>query len=236
MAERVETLTEACAPVFLYLTTFRRNSATTTMSIEELAKVLRREIEAVQEHCEKDRRLRPLFDRVFYAIVATADQVVLSSAWPQRAGWSMNLLELHYFQSAEGGKKFYRLVEEVLNDPTDAAAELAELLFTCTALGFQGELLGEKKELERRRRQVYEKARLPGAMGELLAPDAYGRNTARDRTRLPTVGTLRFLLIAVCALLFMFLTSTLLAKISVHDYQQKIDAARAKLASDAKPK
>jgi hypothetical protein len=30
------------------------------------------------------------------------------------------------------------------------------------------------------------------------------------------------------------LTSTLLAKISVHDYQQKIDAARAKLASDAK--
>lgn len=205
MTDRPRTLTQVCAPVFLYLTTFRRNSATSTHTIQLLQTALRSEIDRVRQRCEQERRLHPLFERIFYALVATADQVVLSSAWPQRAGWSMNLLETHYFGRAEGGKEFYRHVDEVLSDPTDAGAELAELLFTCMALGFQGELLGERKELERRRRQLFEKARLPGQVGDNLSPDAYGRNSSKDMNKLPTVGIVRLVAVTVAALLFMYL-------------------------------
>ena len=166
--------------------------------------MLRREIEAVQEHCEKDRRLRPLFDRVFTRSSRAADQVVLSSAWPQRAGWSMNLLELHYFQSAEGGKRVLSAGRGSAQRSDGCGGGLAELLFTCTALGFQGELLGEKKELEeRRRRQVYEGALAgcDGSCSPLMRTAATRRAIARGCRRW---GTLRCLLIAVCALLFMF--------------------------------
>ena len=143
-----ETLTEACAPVFLYLTTFRRNAATSSQTIQELQSALQRELERVRTHCEQDRRLHPLYERAWYAVVAMADQAVLSSAWPQRAGWSMNLLETRYFGTSEAGARFYYLVDEILADAGETAPELAELLFHCMGLGFQGELLGERRELE----------------------------------------------------------------------------------------
>lgn len=203
--ERRVTLVEACAPLFLYLTTFRRNAATSKVSIQELQAALTREFEKVRSRCERDPRLHPLFERVRYALVAAADQVVLGSSWSQRAGWSMSLLETQLFGRAEGGKQFYRVVDEILADPADDAAELAVVLFTCMGLGFQGELLGERKQLDARRRQLFEKARLAGALGKTLTPDAYGRNTQRDTAALPTVGTLRMVGITVIAAAFAFL-------------------------------
>jgi type IV/VI secretion system ImpK/VasF family protein len=207
-----KSLTEACSNVFLFLTTFRRNSATSKLSIKELQQALQREVEAARAQCEQDLRLRPLFERMHYALVVFADQAVLSSTWPQRPGWSMNLLETQYFKSAEGGKRFYRVVEEVLSDPTEAAKELAELLFTCMALGFQGELQRERKEYERRRQLLFHKARLPAAGGDALAPDCYGRNLIRAMPKLPNTGILRVLLIAAVTLLLAFGIAAAVAK------------------------
>jgi type IV/VI secretion system ImpK/VasF family protein len=224
------TLGQACAPLFLYLTTFRRNAATSRATIKDLQVALTRELDKVRATCERDSRLQPLFERARYALVAAADQVVLSSTWSQRAGWSMNLLETQFFGRAEGGKQFYRIVEQVLADPSDEAAEIAGILFACMGLGFQGELLGERRELETRRRQLFEKARLAGALGKVLTPDAYGRNVQRDLTRLPTVGILRMIGITLVALLFAllvggFATSTLTAddRAKVEQIVQKIE-------------
>ena len=143
--------------------------------------------------------MAPLFKRVWYGLVVTADQTVLTSAWSQRGIWSLQLLEQHYFRTSEGGKRFFHLVEEVMSDSSDAAAELAEVLFTCLALGFQGELLGERKALENHRRLMYQRAHLPRptAPGERLTPAAYGHNVARRPVRLPTAMTLRLLLIGL---------------------------------------
>jgi type IV/VI secretion system ImpK/VasF family protein len=203
--EKSISLHQACAPFLLYLATFRRNSATSTVSIQQLQTALKRELEKVKSQATEDPRLGPLFERAFYPLVATADQVVLGSAWTQRMGWSMNLLETQYFGRAEGGKEFYRHVDQVLSDRSEGAAELAELLFACMALGFQGELLGERTELERRRQQLFEKARLAGAMGKVLTPDAYGRNTTKDVAVLPTTGIIRLVGVTVGALVFALL-------------------------------
>lgn len=202
MATRTPTLTEACAPIFLYLTTFRRNSTSSAQTIESLSAALQADFDRVRRACDEDYQLRPLFDRSFYALVAATDQVILTSSWPQRAGWSVHLLERHYFQTAEGGKRFFTFVDEVLADPSEGAVQIAELLFACMALGFQGELIGEQRELERRRRQLYEKARLPGRLGEQLTPEAYGRDVPRRMPRLPTLNILRLSIVAAAAILF----------------------------------
>lgn len=229
-----ESLTEACAPVFLFLTTFRRNSATSTLGIEALHATLAREIDTLRERCEKERRLHASFERALYPLVATADQVVLSSSWPQRSGWSMRLLEMSYFQTAEGGKKFYRIVDEVLRDPGDDAAELGEFLFTCMALGFQGELLGEHKELERRRLQLFEKARLAGRIGDQIAPEAYGRNAAKSLAKLPTVGVLRLAVVAAAAVLFAWLVGTVVTQWENAETVEAIDELRGELESSVR--
>ncbi len=211
MAENKLTLGEACAPFFLYLTTFRRNAETSSLDVQGLHEALQGGIEFVGSSCEGDPDLLRQFERVWYALVVTADQVVLQSAWPHRPAWSMRLLESHYFKSFEGGSKFFRIVKEVLDDSGPDAPALAEVLFTCMSLGFQGELMGERRELERFRTRLFEKSRLAGSMGGHLTPEAYGRNSSLTTVKLPAVGILRLASIAVGALLFALLAGDAVA-------------------------
>jgi type IV/VI secretion system ImpK/VasF family protein len=205
MAEKMLTLGEACAPFFLYLTTFRRNAETSNLEIPGLHEALQGGVEFMGSSCEGDPDLLRQFERIWYALVVTADQVVLQSSWPHKASWSMQLLESHYFQSFEGGAKFYRIAKEVLDDSGPDAPALAEVLFMCMGVGFQGELLGERRELERMRTRLFEKSRLAGSMGGRLTPDAYGRNSKLSTVKLPTIGILRLASVALGAVLFALL-------------------------------
>ncbi|MEM9379937.1 MAG: DotU family type IV/VI secretion system protein [Planctomycetota bacterium] len=220
---RPETLSEACAPVLMYLATFRRNAATTGISLQALQNALRAELDKVRVHCERDPRLAPLLHRSFYALVATADQVVLGSAWPERASWSMSLLETSYFGSASGGTTFFAFVEEIKHEPTEAAAEIAGLLFLCMAMGFQGQLRGERRELELRRQELFDKARL-GATDSVqdggerrMTPDAYGRNSTIQGVKLPTVSTLRVAAVALVAIIASLAFGRIVTRIQIHD-------------------
>ncbi len=223
MTSKPASLHEACTPIFLFLTSFRRNAETSVLSVEELRDVLVREFESAERACESDRKLRALFDRARYALVATADQVVLSSNWTNRAAWSMQLLEQHYFNTAEAGTKFFSILDEVLGDTANDSAELALVLFTCMALGFQGELIDNRKELERRRQLVFEKARLRGALGDKLAPECYGRNSPRTITKLPTGGIVRFVMVALAAILFVLLSGDALTKLKNSKRNKQIE-------------
>lgn len=205
MAEARTTLTEACANVFLFLTTFRRNAGSSKLGMKELQEALDREIEAARARCEPDLRLKPLFQRMLYPLATMADQAVLSSSWPHKSTWAVNLLETKLFRCAEGGKRFFKVVEEVLADPSEEARELAELLFTCMGLGFQGQYVKERKEYERHRQLLFDKARLPPLSANPIAPECYGRNLVRPVARLPTVGIVRTALIAGGVLLLALL-------------------------------
>ncbi len=217
------TLVQACAPFFLYLTTFRRNAGTSTQDVQALRASLVQELERVKDRCEGDAVLRKLFEEVRYPLVVTADQVVLTSPWPHRAGWSMQLFEAATFGSMQGGKKFFHAMDKVLADPSDGAVQVAEVLFHCMGIGFQGELRGEKDELSKRRRQLFEKARLPGSIGDQLTPAAYGRNVAKSTLKLPTVGILRFVIAAVGALLFTLLAGNAVTAFKNRGLNERID-------------
>ncbi len=222
--EKRASLNEVCAPLFLYLTTFRRNAGSSKVSIPELQAALTREFDKVRLQAERDPRLAALLERVRYALVAAADQIVLASTWSQRQLWAMNLLETRMFGRAEGGRKFYRVVDEILADPSDDAAEAAAVLFSCMGLGFQGELLGERKELDSRRQRLFEKARLAGALGKTLSPDAYGRNAQKEMATLPTVATIRLVGVTLVALGFAFLAGRVVT--GVFTSQDRADVQR----------
>jgi type IV/VI secretion system ImpK/VasF family protein len=224
MAEKKPTLGEACAPFFLYLVTFRRNAETSALDVDGLHEALQGGIEFVGSSCERDPDLTRQFERIWYALVVTADQIVLSSGWPQRGAWSLRLLESHYFKSFEGGSKFFRIVEEVLNDTGPEAPALAEVLFTCMGLGFQGELMGERRELERLRGRLFEKSRLAAATGTHLTPEAYGRNSPQSLVKLPTIGILRLASVALAAILFALLSGDLVTGCVHRDTEQAAEA------------
>lgn len=234
MAEKKLTLGEACSPFFLYLTTFRRNAETSNLDVDALHQALQGGIEFVGSSCESDPDLQRQFERIWYTLVVTADQVVLSSSWKHRAAWSMRLLESHYFKSFEGGAKFFRIVKDTLDDTSGDAPHHAEVLFTCMGLGFQGELMGERKELERLRTRLFEKSRLAGSMGGHLTPDAYGRNSNLTTMKLPTVGILRLAAIGVGALLFALLAGDAVTSYRNHSIVQQVEKLVEELREEAR--
>jgi type IV/VI secretion system ImpK/VasF family protein len=205
MSTPSQRLQDACASVFLFLATFRRNAKTSQQEIAELRAGLERELARVQEACAADHDLAPLWERVRYALVTTADQVILSSPWPSRAGWSMQLQEAEVYGTREGGKRFFQLVEQTLADTSHEGPLLSQVLFHCMGLGFQGELRADRAELQRIRQRLFEKAQLPGRMVEQLTPDAYGRNSDKSTLKLPTVGIFRLVLVGLAAVAFALL-------------------------------
>ncbi len=232
MADDKLTLSEACAPFFAYLATFRRNAETSNLDIPALHEALQGGVAFIGSSCEKDPDLLRRFERIWYALVVTADQIVLSSTWPHRAAWSLQLLEAHYFKSFEGGSKFFKLAREVLDDSGPDAPHLAEVMFTCMGMGFQGELAGERRELDRIRMQLFEKARLTTSMGGRLAPDAYGRNSNLTTVKLPTTGILRLAAIALGALLFALLAGDAVTSFKNKKTTKQIDALVERLEGD----
>jgi type VI secretion system protein ImpK len=201
------TLTEVCSPVFLFLTTFRRNSQTSDMSFDELRSRVTDVLQATQRRLESDPRLRNFQEEAWYVLVATVDQAVISSQWREVQKWRMQLMESQYFKTATGGQRFFQIIEQVLTRSGDDAAELAELLFTCMALGFQGELVGDSRRFEQKRMSLYEKARLAGALGDNLTPNAYGRNDKRSPMMLPQVGLARVVLVCLVVIVVFWLVT-----------------------------
>ena len=223
MAEQRLSLAAATSPLFLYLSTFWRSAASSRATQQEVKEQLLAIFEKIADECRREPRLAPLYERIHYALVAAADQIVLSSTWPERTKWALAPLEKDLFKKLEGGKRFFRLVDEVLQEPTAEAAEIAECLFQCIALGFRGELIGEKRELERMRRSLFEKARLAGALGNRLTPDASDRTVPGRPVTLPTTRTLRLVALAVASLVFLLLTVALGVKLTDEDL---VDSSR----------
>ena len=195
-------LQDACSPLFLFLVTFRRNAKTSTMELAEVRAGLERELDKVQQACAHDHDLQPLWERVRYALVTTADQVILSSPWANRAAWSMQLQEAEVYGTREGGKRFFQLVEETLADSSPDSVPMAMVLFHCMGIGFQGNLRNERDQLQRLRQQLADRAHVSGQMEEKLTPDAYGRNSDLSTLKLPTMGIARFVLIGLAAIVF----------------------------------
>jgi len=235
MADARPSLAAACSPLFLYLSTFWRSAASSRASLQEVKEQLYGIFERLAEDCRRDPRLAPLHERIHYALVAAADQIVLSSSWPERTKWALAPIEKDFFKKLEGGKRFFRLVDEVLQEPTPEAAELAECLFYCVALGFRGELIGEKRELERMRRSLFEKARLAGAIGEHLTPDAYGRTVPGKPVTLPTTRTLRLVALAVASLVFLLLTVFVSVKLTDEDVVHGAEFLSESLRTGTRP-
>lgn len=227
MSNASQRLQNACAPLFLFLATFRRNAKTSHKEIAELRSGLERELAKVQDVCARDHELAAVWERVRYALVTTADQVILSSPWANRAGWSMQLQEAEVYGTREGGKRFFQLVDQTLADPSGDGVLVAHVLFHCMGLGFQGERRNDRAELQRIRQQLFEKAQLPGQMAGHLTPDAYDRNSNKSTLKLPTVGIFRLVLVGLAAIAFALIAGssvTAWTNRTIHNELQKVSS------------
>ncbi|MEZ5978981.1 MAG: hypothetical protein R3F34_12260 [Planctomycetota bacterium] len=109
----------------------------------------------------------------------------------------------------------------MLDDPGPDAPAFASVLFMCMSIGFQGELMGERIELDHAR--ACSTSRVSSAViGSQLTPDAYGRNSPLTTVKLPTIGVLRLAAIGLGAVVFALVAGRAATSIKNSDVTSRI--------------
>lgn len=77
---------------------------------------------------------------VIFALVAYADERILTSAWSGKEAWLDNPLQLALFNINSGGEEFYQRLEQLRRDGGDQQrlADVLECFLICLQLGFKG--------------------------------------------------------------------------------------------------
>ncbi len=92
-----------------------------------------------------------------YIMAALADEVFLSLSWEGRKYWEANLLEERLFKTHVAGERFFKNLENFLQERDSLKRELGILYLTALGLGFRGQYRGfnDQGSIEKYREQLF---------------------------------------------------------------------------------
>lgn len=79
-----------------------------------------------------------LYREVQYAMVALADELMLSMAWPGQKLWEDAILEQRVFNSHVAGEVIYDRIEQLIGQKDPERADIAKVYLLILGLGFKG--------------------------------------------------------------------------------------------------
>ncbi|MDR5837092.1 DotU family type IV/VI secretion system protein [Caballeronia sp. LZ034LL] len=140
-----------------------------------LAEALDEEIDTARHEAHALHVVPSDFDSALFAVLAWADEVLISSDWAGAPHWQRQLLQRRHFNTTTAGVAFYTRLDDLRDDQT----AVREVYALCLALGFRGRYAQERdtRQLDERRRrtlqQVLDAGGVPAATGTVLFPQAY---------------------------------------------------------------
>lgn len=93
-------------------------------------------IDRLAPRASKEGFSEDAIDDVRYALVALADEVVLSKGGDLREFWVQHTLQMHYYNENVAGEHFFDRLEDIQGDPSRHAT--LRVYYLCMLLGFQG--------------------------------------------------------------------------------------------------
>lgn len=194
-------LSEVASDLFLFLVTFRRQVRKGLVPDPSSVRNQLLDIfERQQSMVRDDPKLEKLYDKARYALVVTADEILINSNWAYAQQWEDEILEYEFFKTRIAGEKFFELIEDL----GDEEEELAEIYYLCLSLGFVGRYKDDSEELRRLKRRLYRM--VPGRITDderRVTPDAYFVAEGSPDIQKPLVNLTRIAL--VCATLLIVL-------------------------------
>ncbi len=145
-------VSSAVKPVIDFLLGFRyRLEMGAEIDLYTLRKDIHNALQAVEAALNSSPSLHSRADIIRYIVVGFADEVILTSQWSKANEWREKLLEMELFKTSVAGERFFELLEQYgYRD-----SELAELFFTCLALGFRGKFRSREDDLRAFKQRVY---------------------------------------------------------------------------------
>uniref|UniRef100_UPI004057969C DotU family type IV/VI secretion system protein n=1 Tax=Candidatus Electrothrix sp. TaxID=2170559 RepID=UPI004057969C len=131
------------------------------------------ELVETARQCGRDHGLEQhRFEQALFAVVVWIDEVIICSDLPFVRQWPNFFLQLHFFNTNNGGDEFYDRLEAI----DKKEDELIEIFAYCLALGFHGRLYADSSALAERRAELYNCLSTSPAPSDKLFPAAYRNN------------------------------------------------------------
>jgi type VI secretion system protein ImpK len=83
-----------------------------------------------------------------YALCTVIDEAVLNTPWGAQSAWAGQSLLVTFHREAQGGEKFFQILERLLAEPQRYLG-LLELYYVCLAVGFEGRYRLEERGAQR---------------------------------------------------------------------------------------
>ena len=104
--------------------------------VEEVRAYLQDLFQKSEIMAEKDNMTGEFYQSAKYPVVSLVDEILQTSNWVEKAGWSKNPLQRIYFNTTNAGAEFYSKLNVLNKFGPDR--DIREVYALCLGLGFRG--------------------------------------------------------------------------------------------------
>jgi type IV/VI secretion system ImpK/VasF family protein len=171
---------ELCEPLFLKVCELNRMARLgQSQDYLEVRSEIKGLFEDMSQRAGSDGKLAPQFKRLELPLIFFVDSMVASSKLKFADEWHQNRLAKEKYNELAGDDRFFDLLEETINDPSDEASDRLAVFYVCLGLGFVGACLGQPDQLKGYMSKIAPRIRhlVDVDRKSRLCPDAYKADT-----------------------------------------------------------
>ena len=213
------TLLELCEPLFQYMCRLNRLARSgSALEMDQVRNDIKKIFEAMKAESLNIAALTSQYEKIELPLLFFVDFTIKESKLMFAYDWYELGRERN---ELAGDEKFFDLLDENLEDTSDAATERLVIFYTCIGLGFTGVYTGQPESIKRLMSKI--SARISGMIDadekSFICPEAYENIDTRDfveppSTRLVGIGITLIGLIVVWSIAYFCLLKWTLDDVS----------------------
>jgi type VI protein secretion system component VasF len=199
---------ELCEPIFTKICVLNRlgRSHAGFLDYDQLRTEIEQLLAGVKNSADPDPALKVQWQKLELPMIFFVDSMISESGLAAASTWNRTRLAYDRKELA-GDEKFFDLLDETLNEPSDEASQRLLVFYTCLGLGFTGWYAGQPEYLRGKMLDISQ--RLKTAMDTdktvKLCPETYLNVDTRDLVQPPTsrLGGIAIVFAGLCLIVVM---------------------------------
>ena len=179
---------ELCEPIFTRICILNRlgRQQGGLLSYDQLRLEIEQLFAGVRNSAETDPTLRMHWQKLEQPMIFFVDSMISESGLAVAATWNRSRLAYDRKELA-GDEKFFDLLDETLNDPSDEASQRLLVFYTCLGLGFTGWYTGQPEYLRGKMLDISQRIRTAMETDKTvrICPESYLNVDTRDLVQPP---------------------------------------------------
>jgi type VI secretion system protein ImpK len=179
---------ELCEPLFTKVCLLYRlgRMGVSVAGYDQLRLEIEEILTEIRKAADSDPALRIQWQKLELPMIFFVDSMISESGLTVAATWNRSRLAYDRKELA-GDEKFFDLLDDTLNDPSDEASLRLPVFYTCIGLGFTGWYAGQTEYLRGKMLDISQRIRTAMETDKTarLCPEAYLNVDTRDLVQAP---------------------------------------------------